>query len=73
MPKQVVIKQKVCSTGCSCGTCGCAGAVYGLGFIGAVVYYISYAPSFWMGVLGVLKAIVWPAFLVFELLKSLGM
>ncbi len=52
---------------------GGGGAVYGLGFIGALVYYISTATSFWMGVLGVLKAIVWPAFLVYGLLKSLGM
>ena len=52
---------------------GCGGAGYGLGFVGAVIYYISTATSFWMGVLGILKAIVWPAFLVFELLKSLGM
>ena len=73
MPKQVVIKQKTCSTSCGCGTCGCASAVYGLGFIGALVYYIATATGFWDGVLGVLKAIVWPAFLVFELLKSLGM
>jgi hypothetical protein len=51
---------------------GPAGAVYGLGFIGAVIYYISAATSFWMGVLGFLKAIVWPAFLVYEALKSLG-
>ncbi len=49
-----------------------AGCVYGLGFIGAVVYYISTATSFWGGVLGVLKAIVWPGFLVYELLKFLG-
>jgi hypothetical protein len=48
-------------------------AVYGLGFIGAAVYYISTATSFWMGVVGVLKAIVWPAFLVYSLMKSLGM
>jgi hypothetical protein len=54
-----------------CG--GCGGAVYGLGFIGAAVYYISTAPSFWIGVLGVLKSIVWPAFLVYGLLKQLGM
>ena len=54
-------------------SCGPAGAVYGLGFIGAAVYYISQATSFWMGVLGFLKAIVWPAFLVHGLLKSLGM
>ena len=48
-------------------------AVYGLGFIGAVVYYISHATGFWMGVLGFLKALVWPAFLVYELMKYLGM
>jgi hypothetical protein len=48
-------------------------AVYGLGFIGAAIYYISTATGFWMGVLGILKALVWPAFLVFQLLKSLGM
>jgi len=51
--------------------CGSGGAIYGLGFIGAVVYYVSNATSFWMGVLGILKAIVWPAFLVYELLKYL--
>ena len=47
-------------------------AVYGLGFIGAAIYYISAATGFWMGVLGILKAIVWPAFLVFQLLKATG-
>jgi hypothetical protein len=52
---------------------GPASAVYGLGLIGAAVYYISTATTFWMGVLGFLKAMVWPAFLVYEALKSLGM
>jgi hypothetical protein len=51
---------------------GTSGAIYGLGFIGALIYYISTATSFWMGLLGVLKAIVWPAFLVFELLRFMG-
>ena len=46
----------------------CGGCAYFLGFIGAAVYYISAATGFWMGVLGVLKALVWPAFLVFKLL-----
>ena len=55
----------------NCNSCG--GVVYGLGFIGAVVYYITTATGFWNGDLGVLKALVWPAFLVFELMKSLGM
>jgi len=48
-------------------------AVYGLGLIGAAIYFISTATSFWMGVLGFLKAIVWPAFLVYEMLKYLGL
>ena len=46
-------------------------AVYGLGMIGAVIYFVSNATTFWMGVLGVLKALVWPAFLVYEALKVL--
>jgi hypothetical protein len=49
-----------------------SGAVYGLGFIGAAIYYISQATGFWMGVVGFLKALVWPAFLVYEALKHLG-
>ncbi len=49
-----------------------AGAVYGLGFIGAAVYFISHAAGFWMGVLGFLKAIVWPAFLVYGLLDFIA-
>lgn len=48
------------------------GAVYGLGFIGAAVYYISTATGFWMGVLGFLKAMVWPAFFVYEAFKYFG-
>ena len=52
---------------------GMAGVVYCLGFIGAAVYYISNATGFGMGVIGFLKAIVWPAFLVHGLLKFLGM
>jgi len=48
------------------------GAIYGLGFVGAAVYYISTATGFWMGVLGFLKAIIWPALLVFEVLKFVG-
>ena len=49
-----------------------AGAVYGLGFIGAAVYFIAHATTFWMGVLGFLKAIVWPVFFVYEIFKYIG-
>ena len=51
------------------GRSGGGDAVYGLGLIGALVYYISIADGFWSGVLGILKALVWPAFLIYELLK----
>jgi hypothetical protein len=49
-----------------------SGAVYGMGMIGAAVFYISHAGGFWMGVLGFLKALVWPAFLVYGALKELA-
>jgi hypothetical protein len=62
------MKNKICG-----GAGGSGGAIYGLGFIGAAVYYISTASGFWMGVLGFLKAIVWPAFLVYSAMKQLGM
>lgn len=42
------------------------GAVYGLGMIGAWVFFIQAATGFWDGVLGILKGIVWPAFMVYE-------
>ena len=47
------------------------GAIYFFGFIGAAVYYVSTATDFWAGVLGIIKAAVWPAFLVFEALSGL--
>ncbi|MAE87862.1 MAG: hypothetical protein CMB80_34320 [Flammeovirgaceae bacterium] len=49
-----------------------ASCIYLLGMVGAAIYFIGNASGFWMGVLGFLKALVWPAFLVFEALKSLG-
>ena len=48
-------------------------AVYGLGFVGALIYFISHATSFAMGVLGVLKAIVWPVLLAYKALELLKM
>ena len=46
-------------------------AVYGMGLIGAAIYFIQHANGFWMGVLGLLKAIIWPAILVYKLLEFL--
>ncbi|MBD3238672.1 MAG: hypothetical protein GF332_03480 [Candidatus Moranbacteria bacterium] len=53
--------------------CNSSSAVYGLGMIGAAIYYISHATSFWMGVIGLLKAIIWPAFLTFEIFQYLNL
>mgnify|MGYP003507820662 CR=1 FL=1 len=47
--------------------------IYGFGVIGALVYFLQHADTFWVGVLGFFKAIFWPAMLVYELLKYLEM
>ncbi len=52
--------------------CSTPGCTYGLGIIGAAIYFISIATGFWVGVLGILKALVWPVFLVYEAFKYLG-
>lgn len=80
MPKKKSKKKEICdeclaccgNRKCGSGGKGCTGGFYFLGFLGAVIYYISTASGFWMGVLGILKAFVWPAFLIFELLKMVG-
>lgn len=48
------------------------GGLYFVGFVGAAIYYVSNATDFWMGALGILKAMVWPGFLVYEALSKLG-
>jgi len=47
------------------------GAIYGLGFIGALVYYLQHAATFSAGVVGFLKALVWPAILIYKVLELL--
>lgn len=49
------------------------GALYGLGVIGALVYYIQHATTFWIGVIGVIKAIFWPGVLLYKVLELLKM
>ena len=51
---------------------GSGGAIYGLGFIGALIYFLSTATTFGVGVIGILKAIVWPAFLVYQAFQFLA-
>jgi len=43
--------------------------VYFMAWIGALVYFLQRSHDFGSGVLAVLKALVWPAILVYEVLK----
>ena len=52
---------------------GASEGIYGLGFIGALVYYILQSNTVGGWLLGFLKALVWPAFLVYDLMKFLQM
>ena len=46
--------------------------IYGLGFLGALIYRIQEATSFWDGAYGVFQALFWPAYLVYDVLDHLG-
>lgn len=49
------------------------GALYGLGILGALFYYWQQADVFWEYVWAIFpKAILWPAYMVYEGLRALG-
>lgn len=70
--KEMMIKKHHCHHGHNKGH-GDSGAIYGLGMIGALFYFLGNATSFGMVMLGIGKAIFWPAILMFKLLTYLGM
>ena len=43
---------------------------YFIGFIGALVYWIQAAAGFGAVITGILKALVWPAYIVYKLLEG---
>ena len=47
--------------------------VYGIGLIGALVYYLQHATTFLAILLGILKSIVWPAMVLYKILEFLKM
>jgi hypothetical protein len=49
------------------------GAVYGLGLIGSLVYFIQSATSFWDGLYGVFQALFWPAYFAYGIFHFLKM
>ncbi|MES0342187.1 MAG: hypothetical protein ABUK08_07740 [Candidatus Humimicrobiaceae bacterium] len=54
------------------GGSGVLGGAYFVAFVAAAVYFIQGAGTFWMGLLGFLKAVVWPGYLVYYLLEFLN-
>ncbi len=52
---------------------GVSSGIYGLAFIGSLVYYIQHAATFGAGVLGIVKALFWPAVLIYKIMEYLKM
>jgi hypothetical protein len=52
---------------------GGSNAIYGLGMIGALFYFLQSATNFGAVMVGIGKAIFWPAILMFKLLAYLKM
>lgn len=50
---------------------GPAGGVFFVTYIGAAVYFVQVSEGFWGFILALLKAAVWPAFLVHRVLEVL--
>jgi len=48
-------------------------AIYGLGALGAAVYYVQQAVGFWASLIGIFKALFWPAMFVYKLMEMLKM
>ena len=50
-----------------------SGAIYGLGMLGALVYFLQHATTFQEGLLGIFKAIFWPGVILYRVLELLKM
>jgi hypothetical protein len=73
MPKTEDIDLNKCGKSKMKGCDNMGNAIYGLGFIGAAAYYIQHATSFTGGLLGILKAIIWPVLTIIKLMEFLKM
>lgn len=56
------------NTGATAGS----GAIYGLGILGAWVFFWQQADTFWEYVFAVIQGLVWPAFMVYEGFSALA-
>jgi hypothetical protein len=52
---------------------GPLGFIFLLAYVGAAIYFVSVSDgSFWGVVVGLLQAIVWPAYVVYHVLQLIG-
>ena len=51
--------------------CGDQGAIYGFGVIGALFYFLQGVNGFVPVMIGIGKAVFWPAFVIFKVLMML--
>jgi len=49
------------------------GGIYGMAFIGALIYFIQHSTTFWEGILGIFKALFWPAVVIYKVLELFKM
>lgn len=49
-----------------------AGAVYVMGLVGALIYFMQNAESFRDVIFGIAKSLFWPAFIIYRVLETLG-
>ena len=52
------------------GSSGGGGAIYCLGLVGSLVYWTQAAVGFGAVITGILKSLVWPAYIVFKFLEN---
>ena len=77
--KDIKTEEKCCSdyvfkhgkhhhSSCNCGQ---SSALYGLGVIGALFYFLQNAATFTAVMIGIFKSFFWPAFIIFRVLTDL--
>ncbi|GAB3767345.1 hypothetical protein FB382_001605 [Nocardioides ginsengisegetis] len=54
------------------GTAAGGGAIYGIGILGAWVWFWQQADGFWWHVWAVIEGILWPAYLVYQAFSALA-
>jgi hypothetical protein len=52
------------------GPRGSGGAIYFFGLVGSLIYFIQHATTFADGILGLIKAVAWPAVVIYKVLEQ---